>query len=602
MAIASGAVITGVQELLDGTIIKLVQEISASEGISEEDAKDIVSKILLDLTVNSAGVGIVLKGRYGVRVAEYLGLTSRKFGPKALSVPAAVALERIKSDGGKNLVKRVLPTVLKVLAVPGALIWLTSALANIIEPGIYKPEQTNALYQKLGIPFQYPTQEKKNAPGPFSTDSSVTFADYFNSLKEAGAKGINNPIAFRSDLFTYDNLIDLVNAVYGQEVLKGNNLSVAKLIPIVSKYIVGTTSIPAVVTSSVATAVATTAPKVYTGIVSQGVLGKGLAFVPRPDDLIESIEELKTAAANNLAPFLESFLSKVVYEIKIVSSIITKDGFKQTGQVQQIKTGTTSSGAPKYKTVYNKFALLNLYVLTDKGVRSKISTIVLGPTNSSKLAVGVNELQDIQDKLPALVTTSNISDIKGLETAKPVTISTPPVVGGSSTIAPDTANIVTSATPVSSPATSTNMPGNNALTLSEWYQARGLSLPSVSNRAFLYESLGLGQQSYYSGTSEQNGKLLFKLKQGVANTPAGYYFITAEDEAPNNVYKVERIDGFLYYTFDAPKVARDTKNTKTEKPKEKGKKEVTVVRAFTALDGTYNTVYSDGTTTSVKIK
>ena len=85
-------------------------------------------------------------------------------------------------------------------------------------------------------------------------------------------------------------------------------------------------------------------------------------------------------------------------------SIITKDGFKQTGTVQQIRSGTTSTGAPKFKTVVNKFATLNLYVVTDKGTRSKISTVVLGPTNSAKLTVGINDLRTVESELPAIVT------------------------------------------------------------------------------------------------------------------------------------------------------------------------------------------------------
>jgi len=81
---------------------------------------------------------------------------------------------------------------------------------------------------------------------------------------------------------------------------------------------------------------------------------------------------LKQAAANNLAPYLQALLGKIVYEVKVVSSIITKDGFKQTGTTQRIQTGTFANGTPKYKTVTNKFATLIVYAITDKGSRARL--------------------------------------------------------------------------------------------------------------------------------------------------------------------------------------------------------------------------------------
>jgi hypothetical protein len=37
-------------------------------------------------------------------------------------------------------------------------------------------------------------------------------------------------------------------------------------------------------------------------------------------------------------------------------------------------------------------------------------------------------------------------------------------------------------------------------------------MPSVSSRAALYQQLGLGQSAYYTGTAEQNTKLLKALQ------------------------------------------------------------------------------------------
>src|SRR5574343_1626708 len=168
----------------------------------------------------------------------------------------------------------------------------------------------------------------------------------------------------------------------------------------------------------------TNAVKVFTGIISQGVVGEGLVFTPRQDDMIDSVNELRDAAANNLAPYLASLPSKVVYEVKVVPSITTKDGFKQTGTTQKIQIGTYSNGAPKYKTVTNKFATLILYILTDMGTRTKLTTVVLGPVNSAKLTVAQNDLRALELALPKIVTTSDVQEITKITTTKDVAVNT----------------------------------------------------------------------------------------------------------------------------------------------------------------------------------
>ena len=55
-------------------------------------------------------------------------------------------------------------------------------------------------------------------------------------------------------------------------------------------------------------------------------------------------------------------------------------------------------------------------------------------------------------------------------------------------------------------------PRANATTLFEWYRAQGRDLPPVAQRSVVYASLGLGVQGYYTGTAEQNTKLLNALK------------------------------------------------------------------------------------------
>lgn len=565
MALITSGAITGVQEWFNGTIEKLIEEIKDTEGVTEQEAKDILYNICVDLAINFGTVLAVIWTKSPTKGAQLLGLTSGVAKKRVLSKTATVVATNIAKDGGTKVVTGALPKILKAVAIPGSLIWLVSAVANIIEPGIYKPEQTNAVYKKLGIPFQYPQTASALKPGPFSSTSSVTFNDYATSLEAQNVKGFSDPFAKQSRPYSRQALADLINGIYGESILNGKALSVKELTPLVSKYIisdtkVATTSIPK--TTSVSVSPIT---KVFTGIVSQGVVGQGLVFEARPDDMIDSAEELRQAAANNLAPYLNTLLGKIVYEVKVVSSIITKEGFKQSGTTQRIQTGTDKFGNIQYKTVTNKFATLTVYALTDKGSRAKLTTIVLGPTNAAKLTIGQNDLRALETQLPADVTTSDIKEIKGIETAESITVSTPPPVATQQVTTQtqqgellpnywnklgitderwnseefdqasknankevyemrlkqgvpfDKALRSAVSVPVTGPVVSSTVvtqvkAGANATTLYDWYQAQGQNLPSVSVRSQKYAELGLGQASYYTGTAEQNTKLLNALK------------------------------------------------------------------------------------------
>jgi hypothetical protein len=516
MAIATGAIITGVQELLNGTIKELVNEIKDSEGVTEQDAKDIVANILVDLGVNSATVFTVLKSGVAVKAAEYLGLTSRGFAKKALVYPASSAAARLATNGGKKVAVIVLKKLWGVVSNPVSLIWLFLGVTQFLEQGVYKPNQANSVYERYTGVRPFPDAITSATPGPFSTSSGTTFSDFARSLEAAGVKGIEDPVKRQSVLYDRETLAALIDYVYGQEILKGNAPSVSKLLPLISKYLVGAGTVSMPVSSGSSGSSYSPSTKVFTGIVSQGVVGEGLVFTPRPDDMIESANELREAAANNLSAYLATLLGKIVYEVKVVPSIITKEGFKQTGTTQRVQTGSYANGQPKYKYVTNKFATITVYALTDKGSRSKLTTIVLGPTDSTRLTAAQGDLRALEAELPGMVTTTDINDITGIATANPITVTTPEEALATPDFAADAAPEVPSAPSIPTSTPVSTGAGYGATTLSAWYQSQGQSLPSVSSRSKLYAELGLGNASYYTGTAEQNTRLLAALKKGAA--------------------------------------------------------------------------------------
>lgn len=499
------------------------------------------------------------------------------------------------------------------------------------------------------------------APGPYS---AAQFSSLVNGLRAAGITQIKDPNSGQLVPFSEVALAALINFIYGNNVTKGLPATPTKITPLLQPWLykgainnsiplslydqvsgtpattsqgtaaqiaVGTTQTqPTTLSTSKATTTST--PKIFTGIVSQGVLSSVADFTPRPDDLITSVGDLEAAATNNLAPFIASLGKRIVYEIKIVSSVTTKDGFIQRGLTQKIQSGTNANGTPKYKTVTNRFAVLNLYILNKSGARTSLTQIVLGPTDAVQFQPNTDDLAAVQAYLQGAANTNDIAQIVqvgasqslAVATGVPATpatgTATPPqpnnarqpydmrpgvstirgtpgerlyyglpngdyivfpvvalytdaerqaINAGGQTVSAvnaiyaaddliaarfgtdprtlpqineadlgtkfspfsgkqaDTKNGIydflqaqsgAPAVPILSDGTSPSVrtpaqaAAQAATTLYDYYTALGQTLPSVSDRSKLYEQLGLGTASFYTGTAEQNNKLLAMLK------------------------------------------------------------------------------------------
>lgn len=557
-------------------------------GVSEEVAKDIMANKVIRAFEEVGIFAITLKTKLPIRFAEYLGFTSKGYAIRTITSEAGLVAEKTaisataKAVATAAEVEKVAEVVAKnrglnfgivgtlwktIMSNVSATAVVVLAAANVMDfanwQGAYQ-KTFEKIFTALGFPPDSPMPKAK-------TLSAQTWTRIYATVETLNPIGISYPFSDIDKPYSRGNLADLIDEVAANLVKNGSQATYKNVIgmalpmiqlngkPDISKMdnlvFEGSAVAPA---DAQNTGTSKTITKVFTGIVSQGTIGAGLSFQARPDDMIESVDELKTAAANNLAPFLASLPGKVVYEVKVVSSITTKDGFKQTGTVQKLVTGKNKNGTLRYKTVSNKFATLVLYALTDKGSRARLTTIVLGPVDSAKLTVAQNDLRSLETQLPGLVTTTNINDIKNIQTNTDVTVNAPQqatqptqtvsqVVGNSlsdysqrdqttiqqvvgqfggnvqaaakfmglnpmPTPVPITSSAVTSATQSQQTVPSATKLGANASTLYDWYQAQGWALPTIQIRATLYQNLGLGQSAYYTGTAEQNTKLLNALK------------------------------------------------------------------------------------------
>jgi len=656
--IIQAAVQTGIFILLEKLLAPVIDAAKRAVknlwNLTDEEAEDSIANEVIDALAMIGIIGVGIKTKLPTIAAEKLGFTSKGYAKRVLSkkIPTAV-----KGTGAKKAVdgvkSKILTATEATTAIEGAKVAKVGFKASydllvktvgvtfmgfmVVGNWIDFGNWNNGAYQKSMQKFiawitfgaLVPDEDYRKS----LTVSDEIFSKVYNTFKTGGALGIQDPWKAVEVPFTRDNLLDLTDQVGATLLLTDGSASAKKVLAATLPMIIFNTTADvdgAIKTSGGAiqktTTQATSQPttKVFTGIVSQGVVGAGLVFTARPDDLIESIDELRTAAANNLAPYLNTVLSKIVYEVKVVSSIITKDGFKQTGTTQRVQTGTYSNGQPKYKTVTNKFATLVVYAITTTGSRAKLTTIVLGPVDSAKLTVGQNDLRELETNLTKEVTTTNIKDIETVQTSEgnivnlsdeaieikytterpwinikgtekgqffikgsdqlygaadsgifksylypnqnkndyPI-LETEEIIPFLKAIAnnaykrykypnflnetgigqnsfvwtidnfksflgvePGTVNFplpwgsnVLNSTPVSatvpldsSTMTSNDRVGAGATTLFEWYQTHGQPLPSISERSIIYEGMGLGSKNYYTGTSEQNTKLLNALK------------------------------------------------------------------------------------------
>lgn len=271
-----------------------------------------------------------------------------------------------------------------------------------------------------------------------------------------------------------------------------------------------------------------------------------LIFKLRDNDIVESRLDLEQSIINNLAVFFDALPPKFIYKISVVASITTKDGTNIKGASHQVLVSTSKTGVKKYKTVYNKWLVLDISVKTDGGVVRKLERIVLAPVNILTYNPTLGDLDTESNSINVLVQSGGLklADYQLQNTTTPPAQTSTPASG--------------TVPPVSNSASSPNaetpaiVAGAGANTLFEWYQAQGQTLPSVTARATIYEGLGLGPAGTYVGTTEQNNALLSALKnkaQASLPTPAIASASGAKILGSTQYYKLTQNGSDIYLTL-----------------------------------------------------
>lgn len=610
VAIIQSAAIATIATYLDQFVDYVRNALRKDGGLTEEQTDEAMYEWVLIALSGTAITVASLKSRLPIRLADRLGLKLQTAGRKETSTGTKLGVE--KALKGSLLTQSAMLKVLKTLGLSfvASLPWLPGLIQQFGDQASFAPKAANDFYQKFFGVRPFTEASPLDSPGKFTP---AEFQDYARSLEAAGIKGIEYGFPKGTVLYSRTALAELIDYVTGIENANARPTTVAKITPLLAKYLIGITGTPSPIgTSSSVGGSATAKPsgastpaaaslpaagagastyapvKVFTGILSSGTLGAAQPFNSKEDDLINSALELRDIAQTNAAAFLATLPSKVVYELKIVNSVIASDGTKRVGATVQVPNGRLASGAIKYKYVNNKFAVMTLYLIKKDGTRTKITDITLGPTDVANFNPNAEQLAGIGNNLVQSVATNSTDDI-----AKVITDTPTEVVPTSTALAPlpnynfavkqpgdlgyafymrpafeqnqasylavpdykfyDTSyqriteeqyrrgtgdtrdytnsgyylnnGVFTQATTyrpshleaTSAPPTTTTTAtaagvAAKATNLSQYYAALGQTIPSLSARGQTYQSLGLGAASLYTGTIEQNTKLLAALQ------------------------------------------------------------------------------------------
>ncbi len=565
MAITLG-VIQFAQSFILPMINKALEEIMEFFGVSEEGAKDILANELLQF-VEQIGVGVlVLRSKLPTVVAEKLGFTSKGWNvrktPSGIKITPVAAADILAAAAAKAPVPTAIEASGIIIKAKTALsgfgpawAFLESKLGliflgfiafnNLVDFGNWNSGAYQKTFQKIFAAVSFGLLVPDEDWRKTKTASPEVFDKVYNTYKLEGAISISDPFKAMSVLFTRDNLIDLIDKVGAillrtkqsastKDVLLATQLYINFKIP-TEAVVAGIAAVPTAEAAAPAVPVITPI-KVFTGLVTQGTLGEAEPFTARESDLISTAEELETAAQNNLAQLLVALPNRIIYEIKIVNSVVLKDGTKRTGTSQMIQTGVSKVGKPIYKKITNRFAVIDIFVFTSRNVRSKIDTIILGPTDSYTLQISTEQLSSLAETIKKSMITTKTEDIQKIITTTPTQIISPTAAAPA---APAPAAVVQPAPPpaaavaptpvvevpvptiaapvviefrVSDIFASTNPNRLAATSISEFFDPNRVKYPTVEQRSKMYEAFGLGPASWYTGTAEQNVKLLAELK------------------------------------------------------------------------------------------
>ena len=311
-ALIQMAITLGVIELASRFVLPLVNksiaEIIEVFGVDEETAKDIMANEWLAFAEN-IGVGVLLlRTKMPTAIAERLGFTNKGFVKRPLSkdvqtkvagtaktgkilstaikIPTTAEAETIVA-AAKSAKKGFLAYAGLFLGVLGVVQLAFMNFLNAVDFGNWNSgayqKSFQKLYAKITFGLLVPDEDYRKT----KTTSPDIFDKVFNTYKIEGAVGINDPNKFATVPFTRNNMLDLLDQV-GAELLLTKQRASTKDVLLVTQTLM-VFEFPkdfTAPTAAPATRILAHGTRVFTGIISQGILAQTPNFTARENDIV----------------------------------------------------------------------------------------------------------------------------------------------------------------------------------------------------------------------------------------------------------------------------------------------------------------------------
>lgn len=519
-------IITGLTALLNRTIFalldymrsKTVQATLQLGGYSQAEAEAAADEMVQNAWFDAArdlGVGAaLLHAKIPQAATERIGLTSKGWKTPTRVGKSGEAVGRLRGTGpviiggaaptiqtatevavkaGRGTfaaISAALTFIVKIVSIPVGILFTA---AQFIDFAAWNSSAYQSTFQRVLSKLAALLGQKFEPDKPYPRATAVS-SEIFDKLdlvyREEKVAGIQDPYKGVTVPYNRQNLIDLVDKVGAhllslkgsasfKEVLAATHLFMSSStagfgVKVPATTLPGATptgpgQAPSAGVGGVAPA-PVAPPQVLIGVVSQGTLGAPLTFVSRESDLIESTDELRSAAQNNLVPYVASLLGRIAYEIRIVPSVVTREGFRQYGSAQRIVSSLNKDGTPRYKTVTNRFAVLTLYFIGPGGKRLKLDTITLGPTDAVKLQPTGAQLAQLEVGLQGSVFTTDVGQVTGVAPTQPTGEGAPVQVAVTPSVPVSAPPTLTQAVPTSGPGAMAQLSETERAALLKEYQ------------------------------------------------------------------------------------------------------------------------------------
>ena len=403
---------------------RTIEEVAKAFGVDEETAKDIAANEFL-IFAEQVGVGILaLKTKLPTIIAERLGFTSKGFSlrklPTELETRVRAQRAGIQLPRGGTTAK-LTPTAAEVARNTGQRIQDISRIATAITAIVGLPfvaaialgqwvdfgNWNSGAYQKRMQRVLAKVTFGLLVPDPEYAKARVTSPEVFdkvwNAYKLEGAVGINDPYKLQSVPFTRENFIELVDTLGAKLLLDNKTVSAKAVIAATQTLMVFAPETGREPSAGEALAAGVAIPRPTArapgGTIAQGTFGAEIPLEFAQAEMIKDFASLASLAREALFAFWRALPGGVVFDIKLQTSYIDKRGIRRVAGRQTQQVSVSATGEPRFKTLVNRFAVIDIYALTAPGKRVKIDQVVLGPTDAFGLTTGVTEFAALESEL-----------------------------------------------------------------------------------------------------------------------------------------------------------------------------------------------------------